>query len=93
MDILSFALDLVAAEMGMDRALLSSLERKVRTEQGGCEHYIASGAAQARAERDAHILRLLRDHPDLSSEQIGERVGLSGARVRQIRAQVSPLTA
>ncbi len=45
MDILSFALDLVAAEIGIARDRLQPLERKIRREQGGDRHYIASAQA------------------------------------------------
>jgi hypothetical protein len=44
-DFLSFALDMVAAEMGIDRQSLSPLERKIRQQQGGDRHYIGSTAA------------------------------------------------
>ena len=53
MDFLSFALDLVAAEMQLPREHLRPLERKIRQEQGGDRHYIVSVAAMNCQERHA----------------------------------------
>jgi phage terminase large subunit GpA-like protein len=55
MDFLSFALDLVAAEMKLPREHLRPLERKIRQEQGGDRHYIVSVAAMNCQERHAAI--------------------------------------
>lgn len=75
MDILSFALDCVAAETGMDRAALRPLERRIRQEQGGDRHYIGSTWAMDTSERHATILRALAS--GATPAQVAERVGVS----------------
>lgn len=54
-DFLTFALDMVAAEMGINREILRPIERKIRHDQGGDQHYIASAAALEIADRHAAI--------------------------------------
>ena len=84
MDFLSFALDCVAAEAGIDRAALRPIERTIRQEQGGDRHYIASTAALDHAERRAAMLQALA--AGATPPQVAERFGISRQRVHQIKA-------
>ncbi|MBP6708889.1 MAG: helix-turn-helix domain-containing protein [Candidatus Accumulibacter sp.] len=82
MDLLSFALDLVAAEVGIPREHLRSLERQIRQEQGGDRHYIASVAAMDCQERHAAI-RAARAS-GLSAAEVAERLGVSRQHVYRV---------
>lgn len=82
MDILSFSLDLIAAEMGIPRDHLRPLERRIRQEQGGDRHYIASVAALECQERHAAI-RLAMDS-GRSVAEVAERFGVSRQHVYRV---------
>ncbi len=82
MDFLSFALDLVAAEMQLPREHLRPLERKIRQEQGGDRHYIVSVAAMNCQERHAAI-RAARA-AGLSAAEVAERLGVSRQHVYRV---------
>lgn len=82
MDFLSFALDLVAAEMKLPREHLRPLERRIRFEQGGDRHYIASVAAMNCQERHAAI-RAARA-AGLSAAEVAERLGVSRQHVYRV---------
>ena len=82
MDFLSFALDLIAAEAGIDRERLRPLERRIRFEQGGDRHYIASVAAMNCQERHAAI-RAARAS-GLSAAEVAERLGVSRQHVYRV---------
>lgn len=84
MDILSQILDLIEIEYPAATQDRAKLERIIRTNFGGDRHYIASTAALDRQERDAEVQRLVAE--GLNSEVIAARLGLTGQRVRQIRA-------
>lgn len=84
MDFLTFALDLVAAEAGIDRSVLRPLERRIRLEQGGDRHYIGSTAALDHAERRAAVLAAL--EAGATPPQVADRFGVSRQRVYQIKA-------
>ncbi len=85
MDFLGFALDLIAAEMGMDRAALTPLERRIRHEQGGDRHYIASATALACQERHKAIRVAL--SAGAGVQQVAERFGVSRQHVYRIVAK------
>ena len=82
MDFLSFALDLVAAEMKLPRENLRPLERKIRQEQGGDRRYIVSVAAMNCQERHAAI-RAARA-AGLSAAEVAERLGVSRQHVYRV---------
>lgn len=82
MDLLSIALDLVAAEVGIPREHLRPLERQIRQEQGGNRHYIASVAAMDCQERHAAI-RAARAS-GLSAAEVAERMGVSRQHVYRV---------
>ena len=82
MDLLSFSLDLVAAEVGIPREHLRPLERQIRQEQGGDRHYIASVAAMDCQERHAAI-RAARAS-GLSAAEVAKRMGVSRQHVYRV---------
>lgn len=82
MDLLSFALDLVAAEIEIERDRLRPLERKIRHEQGGDRHYIASVAALDCQELHAAVRAGLAS--GLSAAAAAERFGVSRQHVYRI---------
>ncbi|HQU89422.1 MAG TPA: hypothetical protein PK620_11955 [Denitromonas sp.] len=84
MDILTHILDTIDAEYPGAVTDRMRLERIIRLNFGSDRHYIASADAMSRAARDARIAELLAQ--GLNSEEVAARVGLTGARVRQIRA-------
>jgi len=81
-DFLSFALDMVAAEMGIDRQSLSPLERRIRHEQGGDRHYIGSTAALDCMARHDAIRQALASGASVPA--VAERFGLSRQAVYRI---------
>jgi len=81
-DFLSFALDMVAAEMGIDRQSLSTLERRIRQEQGGDRHYIGSTAALDCMARHDAIRQALASGASVPA--VAERFGLSRQAVYRI---------
>ena len=85
MDFLAFALDLVAAEMNIPRETLQPLERKLRIEQGGDRHYIASALAMEVQERHAAIFSALKKGQ--TPREISECLGISQRRVQQVIAR------
>jgi len=87
MDFLSFALDLVAAEMKLPREHLRPLERKIRQEQGGDRHYIVSvQALDCLQKHDAMRAALA---AGASASAVAERFGVSRQHVYRV-ARVSP---
>jgi len=88
-DFLAFALDCVAAEMKIARADLIPIERRLRIEQGGDRHYIASAAALEFQEKSQRVIALARD--GVPSIEIAERIGITKRRVNQILAMGSAL--
>lgn len=82
MDFLSFAFDLVAAEMNIPREDFHMLERKLRIERGGDRHYIASALAMEVQERHAAIWAAFKKGQ--TSREIAECLGISQRRVNQI---------
>ena len=84
MDILSAMLDIIEREYPGIAADRPRLEKVLRLNCGGDRHYIASAAALERAERNAAIRGLL--DSGLNSEEVAQRVGLTGQAVRKIRA-------
>lgn len=83
MDFLSFALDLVAAEIGIDRSALAPLERRIRHEQGGDRHYIASPAALDCRDRHRAILHALAD--GATPSQVAQRFGLTRQQIHNVK--------
>lgn len=86
MDFLSRAYDLVAAELGIDRALLQPLELRIRQVEGKDRHYIASAAAYRDEERVRNVFAGLR--MGCTTREIAEREGISQRRVQQILARI-----
>lgn len=85
MDFLSFAFDLIAAEMNIPRENFQSLERKLRIERGGDRYYIASAMAMEVQERHAAIWAGFRKGQ--TPREISECLGISQRRVQQIIAR------
>lgn len=85
MDFLSFAFDLVAAEMNIPREDFHALERKLRIERGGDRHYIASALAMEVQERHAAIWAAFRKGQ--TPREISELLGISQRRVQQVIAR------
>lgn len=83
MDFLSFALDCVAAETGIDRAALRPLERKIRHQQGGDRHYIGSNLALDSSDRRQAIVRSL--GAGQTAAQVAERLGITRQAVSLAR--------
>ena len=81
-DFLSFALDMVAAEIGIDRKSLSPLERRIRQQQGGDRHYIGSTAALDCMARHDAIRQALTSGASVPA--VAERFGLSRQAVYRI---------
>ena len=71
-------LDFIAAETGIDRALLATLDEKLRVEVGGDRHYIASNAARRCQQRRADIIKAIDAGTPVAS--VAERFGISRQR-------------
>ncbi len=82
MDFLSFALDLIAAETGIARESLRHLERKIRIEQGGDRHYIASVQAIDCLQKHAAMRAALAEGAPASA--VAERFGVSRQHVYRV---------
>jgi hypothetical protein len=82
MDFLSFALDLIAAETGIAREHLRPLERRIRFEQGGDRHYIASvQALDCLQKHDAMRAALA---AGASASAVAERFGVARQHVYRV---------
>jgi len=89
MDFLSFALDLIAAETGIARENLRPLERRIRFEQGGDRHYIASvQALDCLQKHDAMRAALA---AGASASAVAERFGVARQHVYRV-AKMRPET-
>ena len=88
MDILSFLLDAIRAELGADiftDEKRARFELSMRAQVGAERHYIASAAALQRAERNTAIIRHLMAGGSVPDAV--ERYGLDDRHIRRIRQQ------
>ena len=81
-DFLTFALDLVADEMGINREILRPIERKIRHDQGGDMRYIASNMAVELAEKHAAIRAAIAAGTTVSAAV--ERFGMSRQSIHRL---------
>ena len=82
MDFLAQSLDIIAAELRLDRASLESTEVLIRRQLGGDRHYIASTQAMECIARHANIRAAAEN--GISNAEIADRFGLSRRQVRNI---------
>jgi DNA invertase Pin-like site-specific DNA recombinase len=88
MDFLSFALDLVSAETGIARENLWPLEKRIRIEQGGDRHYIASVQALDCLQKHAAIRAAVAAGAPASA--VAERFGVTRQHVYRIATKNKP---
>lgn len=88
MDVLTFVIDTIRAELGEDiftDEQRARFELAMRQQIGADRHYIASADAMLRHQRNAEIVRLLM--AGISVASVAERFGVDDRHIRRVRQQ------